>query len=203
MSYPPIRATVCALICLFVLSAFATSQVHWPVSPPAPPNTGSEATLVPDGEPGEPLTIEGTVFAPDGETPVSGVVVYAYNTDAQGYYRPDKGVWPPRLHAWVKTDARGHFTLHTIRPGHYPNMRIPAHVHTQLWGAGFPFQYSGELHFADDPMITSADREQAARLGKFGNLCAPDKDTHGVLHCPMALQAMKQSNYHGTQTPPQ
>jgi len=197
------RTPVRALVHVFVLTAIAGAQVRWPVPAPAPPNTGPEAALSPPGEPGEPLVIQGTVFAPDGATPVAGVVVYAYNTDAQGFYRPDKGVWPPRLHAWVRTDANGHFTLHTIRPGHYPNMHIPAHVHTQLWGAGFPFQYSGELHFADDPMITPGDREQAVRSGKFGNLCVPEKDAEGVLHCPMALQASKESNYHGPQTPPQ
>src|SRR5215469_18459308 len=77
------------------------AQVRWPVPPPAPAGTTSEATLIPANESGERLTIEGTVFAPDGHTPVPGVTVYAYNTDAQGYYREDKHVWPPRLHGWV------------------------------------------------------------------------------------------------------
>ena len=196
------RAPARAWIGFFMLPALAAAQVRWPVPPPAPPNTSPEATLVAPGEPGEPLVIDGTVFAPDGTTPVAGVVVYAYNTDAQGFYRPDRAVWPPRLHGWVKTDGNGHFRLHTIRPGRYPNMHVSAHVHTQLWGGGFPFQYSGELHFADDSLITPGDREQAARLGKFGNLCAPEKDAQGVLHCAMALKAGKESNYHGTQPPP-
>lgn len=109
---------------------------------------------------------------------------------------------PPRLHGWVVTDRKGRFVLNTIRPGRYPDMRIPAHVHTQMWGAGFPFQYSGELHFADDPLITAADRDQAARAGRFGNLCSPAEDARGVLHCSMALRASKESNYHGAEPTP-
>jgi len=40
---------------------------------------------VPAREPGEPLVVR-RVFAPDGST-LSGVVVYAYNTDKDGTIR--------------------------------------------------------------------------------------------------------------------
>lgn len=79
-------------IFLVTTVGLAFGQVRWPVPPPAPPNTTSETTLISPDEPGERLVIEGTVFDPDGVTPAPGVTVYAYNTDAKGYYREDKHV---------------------------------------------------------------------------------------------------------------
>jgi protocatechuate 3,4-dioxygenase beta subunit len=78
------------------------------------------ATIVPSGEPGDPLIVAGRVFAPDGQHTVSGVVVYAYNTDKDGYYSPDGKVGHPRLKGYMKTDADGRFELHTTLPGRYP-----------------------------------------------------------------------------------
>ena len=69
---------------------------------------------------------------------VAGITVYAYNTDAEGFYRQDKKIWPPRLHGWAITDTNGHFTLHTIRPGHYPGRQIPAHFISVCGAAVIP-----------------------------------------------------------------
>src|SRR5262249_6915652 len=57
--------------------------------PPEPADTTWTATIVPAGEPGDPLVVSGRVFALDGTRTVAGVVVYAYNTDKDGYYSPD------------------------------------------------------------------------------------------------------------------
>jgi protocatechuate 3,4-dioxygenase beta subunit len=84
------------------------------------------------GGPGDPLVVTGRVFVPDGEHTVAGVVVHAYNTDKDGCYSPDGKVGHPRLKGYMKTDAEGRFELHTIRPGRYPGMHIPAHVHFNL-----------------------------------------------------------------------
>src|SRR5579872_4756629 len=65
-------------------------------------------------EPGEPLTVAGQVFAPDGVTPAPGVTVYAYNTDANGCYGENRAEYPPRIYGWMKTDAAGRFELQTI-----------------------------------------------------------------------------------------
>lgn len=123
---------------------------------PAPARLESKLKIVSSAEPGEPLVVEGQVFAPDGVTPVEGITVYAYNTDAQGYYGENRMAYPPRLYGWMKTDAAGKFELSTIRPGPYPNMSIPAHIHFTLWGAGYPLQWVEELRFKGDPYLCYA-----------------------------------------------
>jgi protocatechuate 3,4-dioxygenase beta subunit len=104
-------------------------------------------------------------------TPAAGIIVYAYQTDARGYY--NEGRQPPRLHGWVRTDREGRFTLDTIRPGPYPGGRIPAHVHFQLWGAGTPPQWNTELLFDDDALVSTSDREKSKALGSFAFVHAP------------------------------
>jgi protocatechuate 3,4-dioxygenase beta subunit len=66
------------------------------------------------------------------------VTVYAYNTDAEGYYGENRAEYPPRLHGRMKTDGDGRFELR-ILPGTYPEMRVPAHIQSSLWGAGTLF----------------------------------------------------------------
>ena len=51
----------------------------------APANAPSIGRLAPAGEPGARLQINGVVVAPDG-APVPGASIYAYQTDAEGYY---------------------------------------------------------------------------------------------------------------------
>jgi protocatechuate 3,4-dioxygenase beta subunit len=85
----------------------------------------SHAQISAPGEPGEPLVVAGQVFVPDGRTPAAGVTVYAYNTDAEGYYGKNRAEYPPRIYGWMETDAGGRFELCTIRPGRYPKIRVP------------------------------------------------------------------------------
>lgn len=125
----------------------------------------AEARLAPAGEPGSRLRVEGLVFAPDGTTPAAGVIVYAYQTDATGVYAPPGR--PPRLRAWMRTDAGGRFSYDTIRPAPYPGGRNPAHVHHQLWGAGWPAQWGNDLLFEDDPLVPEEERRRSASLGPF------------------------------------
>ncbi len=128
-------------------------------------DAGPGARLAPPGEPGTPLRVEGLVFAPDGEIPAAGVVVYAYQTDATGVYAPPGR--PPRLRAWMRTGPDGRFSYDTVRPGSYPGTRNPAHVHHQLWGAGYPPQWANDLLFDDDPLVPEAERRRSEALGPF------------------------------------
>ncbi len=56
----------------------------------------SSARIAPEGEPGEPLTITGTVYDTAGE-PAPGIIIYAYHTDSTGVYPPDE-----RYTGWVR-----------------------------------------------------------------------------------------------------
>src|SRR5258708_8260265 len=96
----------------------------WP-NPPANPSRSTQ--IAADAEPGERLIVAGQVFMPDGKTPASGVTVYAYNTDAEGYYGIARAEYPPRIYGWMRTDPAGRFDLRTIRPASYPGMRLTDH----------------------------------------------------------------------------
>jgi len=95
---------------------------------PNPPARLTRVARIAEGEPGELLNVAGQVFAPDGRTPAPGLTVYAYDTDAEGYYGAGHTDYSPRLHGWMLTDDAVSFEWHTIRPGHYPGMRVPAHI---------------------------------------------------------------------------
>jgi protocatechuate 3,4-dioxygenase beta subunit len=148
--------------------------------------------IAPPGEPGQPLLVEGRVFRPDGKTPAGGVVVYVYQTDITGRYQKLPGQ-PPRLRGWMKTDAEGRYQYRTIRPAPYPGNDIPAHVHTQLWGAGWPAQYNEDLNFADDRFVKEADRRRSSALGSFAFVCAP-RLVAGVQHCTHNLRLKPQGD---------
>jgi protocatechuate 3,4-dioxygenase beta subunit len=149
-------------------------------------------TIPAPGEPGEPLVVSGQVFQPDGRTLAPGVVVYVYHTDAKGLYNPQRGA-PPRLRGWMKTDAQGRYEYRTIRPAPYPGREIPAHVHTQLWGGGWPAQWNEDLLFADDPFLKEAERRRSASLGTFAFVCAPHREA-SVLRCAHNLRLKPQGD---------
>lgn len=185
------------VLMLFAAPAKAQSTPQHPLPPRPGADVGSSVAIVAANEPGEPLVIDGQVFAPDGTNPVSGIFVHAYNTDAQGHYAADGRFYPPRLQGWVRTDAQGRFQVRTIRPGHYPNAHIPAHVHFGLWGAGYPFQYVDELRFAGDPYLTSDDLDRTNADGKFVTVVPLQKDESGIWHAHCNFRASKTTNFPG------
>ncbi|HET7291327.1 MAG TPA: protocatechuate 3,4-dioxygenase [Vicinamibacteria bacterium] len=153
------------------------------------------ARLAPAGEPGSPLVVSGTVFAPDGRTPAAGVTVYAYHTDATGLYHPNGVSVPPRLRGWMKSDAAGRFELRTIRPAPYPSGGVPAHVHFVLFGGGYPRQWTDELVFDDDPSVNRRTREHAAAMGGFGMVRPLVRGDDGILRATVKLRLLTQSNF--------
>jgi protocatechuate 3,4-dioxygenase beta subunit len=164
----------------------------------APARLTSSGRIAPAGEPGTPLVISGTVVAADGKTLLAGVVVYAYHTDAEGYYRrvgasgEEAGEREPRLRGWVKTGADGRFEFSTIKPAPYPHHDGPAHVHIHAWGAGYPRQWF-MLEFAGDPLLpkqhftdSTADYLYVAPL---------TRDSQGVWHCSFTMRLLENTNF--------
>jgi len=151
---------------------------------PNPPDRLAREAHIAEGEPGEPLVVSGQVFAPDGTTPAPGVTVYAYNTGAEGYYGANRTEYPPRLHGWMLTDRAGRFELHTIRPGRYPGMRVPAHVHFCLWGGGYPAQWVDELRFAGDDYLKPGEKAEPVTRG-----------ADGIWHCSFKMVAARETNF--------
>lgn len=166
-----------------------------PPTPEAPANVGSVGVVAPRGEPGERLVITGQLFAPDGVAPASGVIVYAYQTDASGHYQNDPQTRVARLHGWAKTDAQGHFEFQTIRPGPYPGRDIPAHVHVHVWGGGYPLQWVDELLFAGDPLIQASVLAESKAKGRFGNVSPVTSSPDGTRRCTINFRLQKHTNY--------
>jgi protocatechuate 3,4-dioxygenase beta subunit len=163
---------------------------------PAPAHISWRTRIAPAGEPGEPLLVDGQVFAPDGRTPAPGVTVYAYNTDAQGYYGENHKEYPPRLYGWMKTDATGRFELQTIRPGRYPGMHVPAHIHFELWGAGYPLQWVDVLLFAGDSYLTPQEIQEDAGRGEFRTIQALSRGGDGLWHCRYKMKLVNHTTFH-------
>jgi len=162
---------------------------------PAPWQLSSRARITRPEEPGEPLAVLGRVFAPDGRSPAPGVTVYAYNTDAQGYYGENHAEFPPRIYGWMKTDAGGRFGLRTIRPGRYPGMRVAAHIHFTFWGAGFPPQWVDELRFEGDSYLTQEALAEDRQRGDFAAIRQLTRGDDGVLRCSFNARLGRECNF--------
>jgi protocatechuate 3,4-dioxygenase beta subunit len=170
--------------------AVAEQVADGPANPPA------SIVMVPDGEPGTPLVLEGTIFQADGQTPAPGIRLFVYHTDATGYYRPlsdRSGDHTPRLRGWITTGPDGRYTIRTIRPGAYPGRTDPAHVHAAIAGPGYPAHWIGDWWFQDDPLVTDAATARARAAAERYHAEAPvvvrlERDEKGVLHARRDLR---------------
>lgn len=126
---------------------------------------------------GEGLTVTGTVRRPDG-TPAPGIIVYAYQTDRTGVYPPG-ATRHGALRAWVRTDARGQYRLQTIRPGAYPQRRVPQHIHMHIIEPGRGTYDIANVMFDDDPLLTESHRAQQAQARGGPGLVTPKRDNAG------------------------
>jgi protocatechuate 3,4-dioxygenase beta subunit len=128
----------------------------------APPDAPATGRLAPPGEPGEPLHVSGVVVGPDGG-PIGGASLYVYQTDHEGYYgvKPVSDNRAPRLKLFLRSDAKGAWAFDTIKPGSYPNSRVPSHIHFELTAAGRPPKIF-EIVFEGDPFVTPEVRGHPA-----------------------------------------
>jgi protocatechuate 3,4-dioxygenase beta subunit len=158
-----------------------------------PEHLGSGDRMVPTGLQGEPLVLEGTVKNRAGK-PVAGIIVYAYQTNADGAYPPDSRtrgtVAEPHgaLRGWARTDAQGRYRFMTIRPGGYPRREDPQHIHMHVIEPGRCTYYIDSVHFDDDPRLTTPMRLRmmASRGGR--GIVAPTRDATGLWHARRDIQ---------------
>lgn len=145
------------LAALILVTSVSAQSIH--EAPAGAPSTGQ---LSPQGEPGQPLTVNGTVVGPDG-APVGGASLYIYQTDHEGYYgvKPASDNRNPRLKLFLRSDAKGAFSFTTVKPGSYPNSRIPAHIHFEVAAPGHASKIF-EIVFVGDPYVTDRMRTDPA-----------------------------------------
>lgn len=183
-----------ALAAMFVLAASVVGQPRRDVGGPCdgcewsllamPGTIAAKARIAPPDEPGEPMTITGTVYGADGRTPAADVVIYAYHTDATGNYPriadgPAKGIQHGRLRGWVRTGADGRYAFHTIRPAPYPGRGFAAHVHMHAIEPGLSPYYLDDIVFTDDPLVDAQRRSRDGARGGSG-VTTPERDVDGT-----------------------
>lgn len=190
-------AATAALLVLLGAMCVVTAQTAPRDVIEAPSQLSAKARIAPATEPGTPLILSGTVLAPDGKTPLAGVVVYAYHADNNGYYRK-AGEWgeagenEPRLRGWVKTDANGHFEFTTIKPAPYPNRDAPAHIHVHAWGGGYPRQWF-EVEFQGDPLLPK--QHFTDNTAEFLYIIPLTSDSGGTLRGSVTIRMRQNSNF--------
>lgn len=168
----------------------------------APPNAPSSVVIAGMDEPGDRLVVTGRTLA--GTTPVAGVSIYVFHTDAEGLYAKDVNIsWAevhPRLNGVIRTDSEGGYRYETIRPGAY-NIGA-AHVHYVVKAHGYKPRLLS-LEFEDDP-VHVALRKAGRFRAQFGDgpVCkaVPDcvvvspvtRDSQGVWHAARDIQMLKE-----------
>lgn len=143
----------------------------------------AKITIVSEKEPGEPMIISGTIYAPDGRTPLEGIDLFVYQTDASGVYSTSGNGGDnrnTRIHGLVRSGADGRYEFRTIKPGSYPGSRNPAHIHAYVSGTGYPEYWIDEYHFSDDPFVTDGMRSKAGTEG-FSSIITLTRGADGIL----------------------
>lgn len=189
----PIRA-VCAAIVLSMLGCDSSAQ---PDAIDGPDGLGDmpgvlswQDTSPAWSQPGEKILLTGTIYKPDARTPAPGVVLYYYQTNSEGRYlhKPEEPrSMPPNdlgqthgyIRGWVRTGEDGRYAISTVRPGTYPTLDEPAHVHATIREPGLAEYYIDDFVFDDDPILTSARRLRLENRCGSGVLRLARKD--GVL----------------------
>ncbi len=152
------RASHIAIPIVVALGISTTAQsIH--EAPAAAPSVGRVA---PQGEPGQRLQVSGVVVGPDA-APISGASLYVYQTDHEGYYgaKPASDNRNPRLKLFLRSDAKGNWSFETIKPGSYPNSRVPAHIHFEVSTPGRASKIF-EIVFEGEPFVTDEMRRNPA-----------------------------------------
>jgi len=148
----------------------------------------SKITIAAKQEPGERLIVAGRVFKPDGVTPLAAASVYVYHTDVKGYYtRGANDNRNPRLRGYMRTDVQGGYEFSTIKPGSYPNSRVPAHIHYVVTAAGYSERIF-EIVFEGDPFLDDRVRQDAANEWSGFSLRRLQKDDQGVWRCTQDIK---------------
>lgn len=141
----------------------------------------AKVVIVSDKEPGEPLIISGTIYAPDGRTPLEGINLFVYQTDATGRYSTTGGDnRNTRIHGLMRSGADGRYEFRTIRPGSYPGSRNPAHIHAYVSGVDYPEYWIDEFWFEGDPFVTEEMKHKFGGKGNFSSVLTLKRGSDGV-----------------------
>jgi len=180
---PSLAVLVFALGALCFLGCVQQANSGSRANAMAPESVPAKVSIVSEKEPGAPLIISGKIYAPDGRTPLEGINLFVYQTDATGVYSTESTGGDnrnTRIHGLVRSGADGRYEFRTIKPGSYPASRNPAHIHAFVSGPGYPEYWIDEYHFSDDPFVTDEMRSKAGQ-GSFSSILTLTRGADGIL----------------------
>lgn len=183
-------------ISLLGCSRQASSAEQKTVTPPAE-NVPAKTVIVSDKEPGQPLIVSGTIYAPDGSKPLEGITLYVYQTDATGVYSTQGNGGDnrnTRIHGVMRTGADGRYEFRTIKPASYPGTRISAHIHAYVSGADYPEYWIDEYIFADDPFVTDDVKQKFRSSGSFSPILTLTRGSDGILRAVRDIKVERCTN---------
>ena len=163
-------ATVCLLVLAPVTGAMSvslTAEAVAPFQPDAPSSARQRAVNRADGPGARARHAAHRQWRGRFRRgqPIRGASLYAYQTDAEGYYgvKPASDSNNPRLKVFLRTDADGRWSFTTIRPGSYPSSRAPGHIHFEVAADGMAPRFF-EIVFEGDPFVTAEMRKNCSIL---------------------------------------
>ena len=174
----------------------ASSAEQKAVAPRAD-NVPAKTTIVSEKEPGQPLIVSGTIYAPDGRKPLEGITLYVYQTDATGVYSTSGTGGDnrnTRIHGVMRTGADGRYEFLTIKPASYPGTRISAHIHAYVSGADYPEYWIDEYVFAEDPFVGEDVKQKFRGLGSFSPVLTLTKGSDGILRAVRDIKVERCTN---------
>lgn len=168
------------------LSTFSQPDCEWCGIHDAPDDLTHTVTIADSDEPGQRIRIRGRFFYRDGRTPAAGTIVYLYHTTAEGIYEPAPDATGTaarhgRLRAWLRTDTEGRYEFDTIKPGPYPGLNEPAHVHITYQFPGDEEDWVESFLFEGDPLITESEQRASDDAGRFAFILELTENDDGVL----------------------
>lgn len=128
-----------------------------------------QSKLAGPDEPGERLTVSGTVYSSDCRTPLPGALIEVWQANHAGVYDTNQpGNFTEqtafRLRGLLQTDKQGRYEIETVMPGRYPippdlpgleryaGVTRPAHIHFRVMES-LHIPLTTQLYFRGDPFI--------------------------------------------------
>jgi protocatechuate 3,4-dioxygenase, beta subunit len=178
------------ILSLIKRNANTSPTVNWCGAIDAPDDISWKTVLSKKSDRDETITVSGTVFEADGQTPAPNVLIYFYHTDSEGYYRRGHDeVLHGHFRGWMLTNAQGKYEFRTIKPAPYPNRTEAAHIHMTLTGKSFKEESIDSILFEGDKFITPSERNP--RKGGFNPILKLEKTTNGSSHATRDIQLWK------------
>jgi len=129
------------------------------------------AKMIRPEEAGEPIEVWGLIVDESNQKPIGNAAIELVHTDEKGLYFSEKSLWNPRIFAYLKSNIKGAFSVHTIRPGIYQDDEgkdVPPHIHFTIEVPGYR-TFASEFTFEDDPVFKANQQSIEVPVAKLSN----------------------------------